>query len=207
MMRDEDRNVWLYTECGLVSFSDTDLSAWIAQPSHNVTVNTYLDNTQGVESIAFSGWYTPQATRTIDGRILFAMTSGLGVLDPRNLNQNMLPPPVQIEETLVDGREIKRSEHTSFPKRARNVRITYTALSLVAPRKVRFRYKLEGFDSDWSEPVSLREATYTNLPPGDYTFRVIAGNNDGVWNETGASRRSQFRQRSLNALRSKRFAS
>jgi signal transduction histidine kinase len=186
MMRDADRNVWLYTECGLVSFSETDFSAWMAEPSHKVTITNYLDNSEGVESITYNGWYSPQATKTTDGRILFAMTTGLGVLDPQNLNQNTLPPPVQIEEVSVDGRTIHHSDHLLLPERARTVSLSYTALSLVAPRKVKFRYRLEGFDSKWSEPVHAREATYTNLPPGDYTFRVIASNNDGVWNETGA---------------------
>jgi signal transduction histidine kinase/ligand-binding sensor domain-containing protein len=186
MRHDDDQNVWLYTKCGLVSFSDKDLSSWIAQPSHVVTIRSYLDNTEGVENTTYGGWYTPQTAKTPDGRILFAMTSGLGILDPRDLHQNTLPPPVYVEEVTVDGREIKLASHLSLPKRARTLHFAFTALSLVAPRKVRFRYKLEGYDKDWSGPVSVREATYTNLPPGDYEFRVIACNNDGVWNEAGA---------------------
>jgi signal transduction histidine kinase/ligand-binding sensor domain-containing protein len=186
MRHDDDQNVWLYTKCGLVSFSDEDLSSWIAQPSHVVTIRSYLDNTEGVENTTYGGWYTPQTAKIPDGRILFAMTSGLGILDPRNLHQNALPPPVFIEEVTVDGREIKLAGHVSLPKRARTLHFAFTALSLVAPRKVRFRYKLEGYDKDWSGPVSVREETYTNLPPGDYEFRVIACNNDGIWNETGA---------------------
>jgi signal transduction histidine kinase len=118
---------------------------------------------------------------------LFAMTSGLGILDPRNLQQNALPPPVYIEEVTADGHEIKPAGRVSLPKPTRTLHLAFTALSLVAPRKVRFRYKLEGYDNDWSGPVAVREATYTNLPPGDYDFRVIACNNDGVWNEAGAS--------------------
>ena len=186
MRHDDDQNVWLYTKCGLVSFSDKDLSSWIAQPSHVVTIRSYLDNTEGVENTTYGGWYTPQTAKTPDGRILFAMTSGLGILDPRDLHQNTLPPPVYVEEVTVDGREINLASQVSLPKRARTLHFAFTALSLVAPRKVRFRYRLEGYDKDWSGPVSVREATYTNLPPGDYQFRVIACNNDGVWNETGA---------------------
>jgi hypothetical protein len=71
------------------------------------------------------------------------------------------------------------------PVRVRSIHIAYTALSLVAPRKVLFRYRLQGFDKDWSSPVSLRQGTYTNLSPGKYEFQVIACNNDGVWNTTG----------------------
>jgi signal transduction histidine kinase/ligand-binding sensor domain-containing protein len=188
MRRDDDQNVWLYMSCGLVSFSNKDLSLWIDHPSHSVTITHYLDNTEGVENLAWNGFYTPQTAKINDGRILFATTkSGLNVLDPRNLNQNRTPPPVYIEEVTVDGRPIKQADHLSLPKRARTVHFTFTALSLVAPRKVRFRYKLEGYDKDWSGPVALREVAYTNLPPNDYQFHVIACNNDGVWNNNPAS--------------------
>jgi signal transduction histidine kinase len=73
------------------------------------------------------------------------------------------------------------------PKRTRSLRFVYTALSLAAPQKVRFRYQLQGYDQEWSDPVSVREVNYANLPPGKYRFRVIACNNDGVWNESGAA--------------------
>jgi signal transduction histidine kinase/ligand-binding sensor domain-containing protein len=187
MRHDQDHNVWLYTECGLVSFSENDLLSWITQPSHIVTVTHYLDSTEGVENDANGGWFTPLTALTRDGRILFAMRTGLGVLDPRHLNQNAFPPPVHIEGIIADGLKIENNGRASLPVSAGVIHITYTALSFAAPRKVCFRYKLEGYDKDWSPPVSLREVTYTNLPPRDYSFRVIACNDDGVWNNEGAT--------------------
>ena len=74
-----------------------------------------------------------------------------------------------------------------MPSRVRDLAIEYTALSFVAPEKVRFRYKLEGYDDDWQESGSRRQAFYTNLSPGGYRFRVIARNNSGVWNDAGAA--------------------
>jgi ligand-binding sensor domain-containing protein/signal transduction histidine kinase len=186
MRHDQDHNIWLYTECGLVCFSENDLLSWTSQPSHTVTVTHYLDSTEGVENNANGGWFTPLTALTSDGRILFAMRTGLGVLDPRHLNQNALPPPVHIEEVTADGREIGNTGRASLPAKTSAIHISYTALSFAAPRKVKFRYKLHGYDKDWSPPVSLREATYTNLPPGKYSFRVIACNNSGVWNDQGA---------------------
>jgi signal transduction histidine kinase len=171
----------------LVSFSENDLLSWITQPSHIVTVTHYLDSTEGVENDANGGWFTPLTALTRDGRILFAMRTGLGVLDPRHLNQNAFPPPVHIEGIIADGLKIENNGRASLPVSAGVIHITYTALSFAAPRKVRFRYKLEGYDKDWSPPVSLREVTYTNLPPRDYSFRVIACNDDGVWNNEGAT--------------------
>jgi signal transduction histidine kinase/ligand-binding sensor domain-containing protein len=187
MRHDQDHNVWLYTECGLVSFSENDLLSWITQPSHIVTVTHYLDSTEGVENNANGGWFTPLTALTRDGRILFAMRTGLGVLDPRHLNQNVLPPPVHIEGVTADDREIGNTGRALLAARVHSVHLAYTALSYAVPRKVRFRYKLQGYDTDWSPPVSNREVTYTNLPPGNYEFRVIACNNDGVWNNEGAT--------------------
>ena len=109
------------------------------------------------------------------------------MLDPRHLNQNDLPPPVHVEGITADGREIAMQEQVALPARTGAIHIAYTALSFVAPRKVLFRYKLQGYDKDWSRPVSLREVTYTNLPPGKYRFQVIACNNNGVWNSEGAT--------------------
>ena len=80
---------------------------------------------------------------------------------------------------------IRGSGRASLPVKVRSLHIAFTALSFAVPGKVRFRYKLQGYDADWSSPGSLRQATYTNLPPGNYEFRVVACNNDGVWNTTG----------------------
>jgi signal transduction histidine kinase len=169
-----------------VALSENDLTSWIAQPSRAVAVVHHFGNTDGVAAKPDTGWYTPQATVTSGGRILFAGI-GLSVLDPRNLNHNALPPPVHVEEITADDQVIAGSGRVSLPARVRNIHIAFTALSFTAPRKVRFRYKLEGYDPEWSSPVASREATYTNLSPGHYEFRVMASNNDGLWNMTGDS--------------------
>jgi signal transduction histidine kinase/ligand-binding sensor domain-containing protein len=184
MRHDRDGNIWLFTECGLVAFSENDLALWIGDPAHTATIRHYLDNTDGVVNLTYNGWFTPQTATVSDGRILFA-AEGLSILDPRNLNQNILPPPVHIEEITADEREIRGAGRVTLPARVRGVQIAFTALSFSAPWKVRFRHKLQGYDTDWSSPDSLRQATYTNLPPGHYEFHVIACNNDGLWNTTG----------------------
>jgi signal transduction histidine kinase len=94
---------------------------------------------------------------------------------------------VHIERISADGNSYNASDGLRLPRVARDLTIDYTALSLAVPQKVRFRYKLEGQDPDWKEVVNERQVRYTNLSPGHYTFRVIACNNDGVWNETGTS--------------------
>jgi signal transduction histidine kinase len=111
----------------------------------------------------------------------------LAVVDPSHLPENRLPPPVQIEQITAGQTTYPIHSHPELPPLTRELQIDYTALSLAAPEKVRFRYRLEGFDREWMDAGGRRQASYTNLPPKHYHFRVIASNNDGVWNETGAS--------------------
>jgi signal transduction histidine kinase len=123
----------------------------------------------------------------------FLPLDGVSVIDPRHLPVNTLPPPVHIEQVTADRKTYwsnlsgdASSSHPRLPSLVRDLTIDYTALSFVAPEKVRFRYKLEGQDPDWKEVVNDREAHYSNLAPGNYRFRVAACNNSGVWNEAGA---------------------
>ena len=126
------------------------------------------------------------AARSADGKLWFANEADLQMIDPVHLHENAIPPPVHVEEaTQIDI--LPRGTDLHFPALTRDVVIRYTALSFVAPQKVRFRYMLEGQDKTWQDAGIRREAFYTNLAPRSYRFRVIACNNDGLWNETGDS--------------------
>ena len=129
---------------------------------------------------------SPSAVQTKDGRIWFATTKGLAWINPKRIVRNAVPPPVLIESLTANGMKYSDSTSLRLPSRITHLQITYTATSLTVPEHVRFRYKLEGQDKDWLESGTQREAVYTNLDAGPYTFRVIASNNDGVWNEEGA---------------------
>ena len=130
---------------------------------------------------------SPSAVQTTDGRIWFATTRGVAWINPKRVVRNAVPPPVFIESVIADGRKYGISTFLKLPPRIANLQIGYTATSLTIPERVRFRYKLEGQDKEWQDAGTRREAFYTNLDPGTYKFRVIACNNDGVWNETGTS--------------------
>jgi PAS domain S-box-containing protein len=121
----------------------------------------------------------------------FLPLDGVSVIDPHHLVLNKLPPPVHIEQIVADGKTYDLSSQGSggvhLPPRVRDLTIDYTALSLVVPEKVRFRFKLEGQDADWREVVNQRRVEYSNLPPRHYRFRLMACNNSGVWNEEGAA--------------------
>jgi signal transduction histidine kinase len=117
----------------------------------------------------------------------FETGDGVSVIDPGNLHFNKLPPPVHIEQVKADGVIRDAGSGMRLPALSRDVEIDYTALSLVAPEKNRFRVKLEGWDRDWKDVGNERKAFYGNLPPRKYRFRVMASNNSGVWNEAGDS--------------------
>ena len=190
-IQDDDRSIWLYTTCGLVRISRTELDAWIADPKRRIQT-TVWDSADGVRlrSSAVSA-YGPPVAKSTDGKLWFVTGEGVQVVAPNHLAVNKLPPPVHIEQIVADHQIYWQNLSGApvsllrLPALIRDLTIDYTALSLVAPDKVHFKYKLEGQDCDWREVVNDREVQYSNLRPRTYTFRVIACNNSGVWNEQG----------------------
>jgi signal transduction histidine kinase/CheY-like chemotaxis protein len=130
---------------------------------------------------------SPGAVRLANGTVWFSTTAGVVRVDPAHLQHNPLPPPVVVEAVVVDGQVAPAGQRLTVPPGAGAIEIRYTALSFVTAQAVHFKYMLEGFDHDWQEVGPRRTAYYTTLPPGTYTFKVVAANSDGVWNETGAS--------------------
>ena len=193
-IEDDDRSFWLYTACGLVRIARAELDAWIADPKR-VIENTVWDTGDGVRlRSSASSEYGPRVAKSIDGKLWFVTGEGVQIVDPRHLAFNPLPPPVEIEGLTADGRNYWQASYGNVPSskpqlppRVRDVSIDYTALSLVSPEKVRFRFKLEGQDRDWREVINNRQVQYSNLGPGHYIFRVTAANNSGVWNQAGTS--------------------
>jgi len=185
-MEDAGFSLWLSTPCGLVRVAQTELAAWSAD-SRRAIQTTIFDAADGVRIHPITYGYSPVVTKSANGKIWFANVEGVGVLDPLHVPLNKLPPPVHIEQITADRKPYDPSPGLHLPPRVRDLAIEYTALSLVAPEKVHFRFKLEGQDEDWREVVNVREVQYSNLDPRHYRFRVMASNNTGVWNETGDS--------------------
>ena len=196
----EDReSTWMYTGCGLVSVARADMAAWTSAASRGAPYKIsprVLDHWDGIRTDIFMNGvgqlpeprpYSPRMARTADGLIWVALADGIGVVDPAHLPFNAMPPPVHVERIVADGTPYQGGDTAQLPAQLRNLEIHYTGLSLTVPEKVRFKYKLEGRDAQWQDAGNRRSAFYTDLPPGDYRFRVIAANNSGVWNEQGAS--------------------
>ena len=197
VMEDDAHFFWLNTPCGLVRIVRSELDAWAAavdkdKDTKRTIQATVFDSSDGVRLDAGPGAFTPHVTKSSDGKLWFTNLDGVGVVDPRHLPFNKLPPPVHIEHVTADGKTYWQnlsgdasSSRPRLPPLVRDVTIDYTALSFVAPEKVLFRYKLEGLDRDWQDVGNRRQAFYTNLSPGNYRFRVAACNNSGLWNEAG----------------------
>jgi len=127
---------------------------------------------------------SPEYFGTLSG---IANGASLQVVDPDRFGRNKIPPPVHIEQVVADRKVYSAQGVLRLPPLTREVQIDYVGLSFVIPQKVAFRYRLEGHDDTWQEPGTRRQAFYNDLHPGTYRFHVIASNNDGVWNEEGAS--------------------
>ena len=183
IVADDAGSLWLPMDCALVRLSASELQKWKADPRARVSAQTF-DELDGVLAGAAS-FIT--ATRLLDGQLWFANGRIAQRLDPRRLVRNVVPPPVHIEQIIADHAKYAPTSGLRLPAHTRDLEIDYVGLSFVAPPRVLFRYRLDGRDDAWQEPGTRRQAFYSDLRPGRYRFRVIASNNDGLWNEEGAA--------------------
>lgn len=182
----EDTRGYLWMSCnrGIYRVKKSDLEDFAAGRLKSFSSQAY-GTADGLSSNECNGRIQPAGSRTRDGRLWFPTMDGLVIIDPEKLSSNTRPPPVLVEEVLVDKRPI--ASEAVVPPGRKDIEIRYTALSFAAPSRVLFKYMLVGFDRDWVQAGTRRVAYYTNVPPGEYVFRVIACNEDAIWNEEGAA--------------------
>jgi len=185
-IEDNHRSLWMYTACGLVFVARDELDAWIANPTHKVGTKRW-GAADGIPPRSVSpAYFNPPVAKATDGKLWIVSGEAVQVIDPDHLPFNEIPPPVYIEHVVADRLEYPVADGLRLPPLVRDVTIEFTALTLVDPQTVHFRYRLEGHDDAWQEAGDRRQAFYTNLPPGKYRFHVKASNSSGVWNEKGA---------------------
>jgi len=185
--------LWMCSNHGLMQLRKSDIDEWAAGTRQKVEPLRF-NHSDGMPSQQCNGGSQPAGWRTRDKRILFATAHGVAVIDgARQRVRNLRPPPVHLTNIAVDAVEVPFNEGVVLPPGNHRIEFSFVALSFPDPAKVRFRYRLNGYDSDWIEGGNDGHAIYTNLKPGDYQFQVIASNNDGIWNETGASVNVDFR--------------
>ena len=184
LISDDEGNLWLYAQCGLIKIGNDQMQLWWEQPDSKLKLRV-LDRFDGMQP----GWaFFNNSAKTPDGRLWFTNATVVQVIDPAHMPENnTIPPPVDITALVADHKAYTPGSAIRLPALTHDLEIDYTALSYVAPEKVLFRYMLEGYDAGWQDPGTRRQAFYNDLRPGQYRFRVIACNNDGIWNETGAT--------------------
>jgi len=213
IVADKDDRLWLAGNAGIFQLSMDELS----QMADDIVAGHKIKNrlrsvlygrAEGVPSLQPTDGTIPTSMRSRDGRIWMAMRTGLAVIHTENIRDNPELPPVLVERVLVDGEPVAVYDsksplrdndvrdlidlHQSRPTLSikahyRRLEVDFTALSFRAPENVNFRYRLEGFEDEWTDAGTERKASYAHLSSGNYQFHVIACNNSGVWNEVGAS--------------------
>lgn len=184
ILEDDDGYLWMNCNTGIFCVSKAELNEFAEGKRSEVSSRAF-----GVESgmKTNEGIALAKACKTKDGMLWFPTAKGAVKINPKVLPKNLTPPPVHIEEVYVDNERWTKTKDIVLEAGVKRLEFHYTGLSLLAPKKVRFRYWLEGFDKTWNEAETPRIAAYTNLPPNTYTFHVTACNNDGIWNEKGDS--------------------
>ncbi len=185
ILPDDQGRLWLSCNRGIFGVNTRDLEDLAAGKIDRITC-TVFGKADGMRSRECNGG-NPAGFKTADGLLWFATTDGLVMVDPSDPRQNRLAPQVVVEKVIVDGLTLGITDWAQVPRDSNRIEIHYTALSLFAPEKNRFAFQLEGYDRELVDAGGRRVAHYTNLPPGNYCFRVTASNGDGVWNTAGAS--------------------
>jgi signal transduction histidine kinase/sugar lactone lactonase YvrE len=180
--QDARGDLWLATASGIIRLDPEEFDRALQSPQYVMRFRVY-DTSDGLAGYPIT-LGDRNAVRAGDGTLWFVTSRGISVADPRRLNTQRLPPLVAIDETRADDVRLLDNE---LPPGTSKLEIEYTAPELTSPLKTRFRYRLEGFDADWIDAGTRREALYTNLPPRDYTFRVAVSQDDGRWSEAEAT--------------------
>ncbi len=181
--------LWLCSNRGIVKVAKGQMDEVIAGARRAVEPMVF-GRAEGMATAQCNGASQPAGWRTADGRLVFPTARGLAVADPgRKAMSNLRAPPVHIKSVMVDAEAVTADAHglVVVPAGKHRLEISYVGLNLADPEKVRYRYQLSGFDRDWVEAGAESKAVYTNVSPGSYTFRVLAGIENGEWNKEGSS--------------------
>jgi signal transduction histidine kinase/ligand-binding sensor domain-containing protein len=179
---------WLSTHHGLQRIAKTELNQCADGAIARVNGQIY-DHNDGLPMIEFTSGLQAAGCKSTDGRLWFPSSTALVGVDPSRIQTNPTPPPVVIESLLIDNEAVasnKNAVEGRIPPDHQRLEFRFSGLSYVAPNRVYFKYRLEGFDRTWVDARSKRAAFYSQLPAGNYRFHVTACNNDGVWNSEGA---------------------
>ena len=184
-IHDNYGSLWVYAQCGLLQIGSPELEKWLKDPKSQIRVKTF-DQFDGVQAGPGAS-SQPTVSKSPDGQLWFATDMVVQTIDPSRSYTDVNPPPVYVEDLSANHRRYGAHGKLRLPPLQRELEINYTAVNFTVPQKVRFRYKLEGHDTEWQNAGTRRQAFYNDLAPGKYEFHVIACNKDGLWNNKGAT--------------------
>lgn len=186
IVEDEFDNFWMGSNRGIFRANRNELNDFSEGKKENIRSVSYGIG-DGMKSAETNGGFQPSTISDGNGNIFFPTISGVAVVSTRDIEDDNKAPAVYIEQTRSSDSEIPLSDEIKLPYNNSFIEIKYTALSFKEPEKIIFRYRMEGFDNSWIDVENRRIALYSKIPPGNYTFRVIASTNNGIWSAEGAS--------------------
>lgn len=186
LVKDENENFWMGSNRGIFRVPISSASAFCDDESNTVQSFSYGEE-DGMISVETNGGFQPSVIQDSSGNIFFPTVGGVSVVSTRDVKINSAKPPVYIENLKGIENDIPITNTIELSHNESFLDIRYTAINFDQPEKTRFKFKLEGLNDNWIEVGNRRQALYSKIPPGDYTFKVIASNSDGIWNERGAS--------------------
>jgi signal transduction histidine kinase/ligand-binding sensor domain-containing protein len=184
VIQDASGDIWAGIGSAIIKLDPSEFDALASEPSRQLHYMVY-DRSDGVTGTP-ELFAAPSAVRGRDDRLWFVTSVGVTVLDPRTLKRARVAPSARIDTALADDKSIDIVQRTALPAFTRRLQIEYNALHLISATKVRYRVHLDGFDKQWVDAGTQRQAVYTNLPPRNYRFRVAAAVSEGQWNEAVA---------------------
>jgi ligand-binding sensor domain-containing protein/tRNA A-37 threonylcarbamoyl transferase component Bud32 len=186
ILEDKQGNLWMSCNKGIFRVLKQDLNDFADGKIERIEYMVY-GREDGMRTNECNGGFQWAGCKTADGRLWFPTTRGVVIIDPAHIPFNDVIPPVFIEHVLLDGISSTPGQGVNIRPGIKHVEFHYTAPAFLNPQKIKFKYKLEGYDEEWVDVGTQRTAWYTNLDGGTYSFRVIACNDDGIWNNKGAA--------------------
>jgi signal transduction histidine kinase/ligand-binding sensor domain-containing protein len=187
ILEDHENNFWISSNRGIYKLQYSDLEDFVKGTTSRIKPCTIYGKEDGMLSIEGNGGVHPSCWKDSSGKLWFPTSKGLSVIDPGNIKKNDIPPPVVLQSVKIDDVSFNINRKIIAKPGSGNVEIQYAGLSYEMPQKVYYQYMLDGYTPKWTNVGTRRTAFYTNLPPGTYRFHVKACNNDGLWNEEGAT--------------------
>lgn len=185
ILEDDKNNFWISCNKGIYRVERQELEDFAEGRIAKISSIGY-GKQDGMLNTEANGGRQPAGIKTTNGKLWFPTQDGVAIVDPNEVSFNRQPPPVQIENVLIDRVAVGFRDGITMQANQNNLEIRYTGISFIKPEQVKFRYRIEGLSNEWTDVRNIREVYFPSLPAGEFTFHIIAANSDGVWNEEGA---------------------